>query len=117
MASVPGRSFLLQAGRDYDDGKEYAPERSARAWAARRGLPVEVRKRPGAVLVTFNPVRKGQSKFAKSIAEGREWTPCKAHERERASKVARLHRMRAEFTPTKVRFVPRSPSGEAGSTP
>jgi hypothetical protein len=73
MAEVPGRAFVLQAGRDYDEGKEYAPERSARKWAKRRGLKVEVCTRPGAVLVTFNPLVPGRgTKFSEAIKSGRE---------------------------------------------
>lgn len=111
MAAVPGRSFVLQAGTDYGVGKEFAPDQSARKWAERRGIKVEVRRRDGAILVTFEPPKRG-TKFDTAIAAGREWVPCKAHERERASRVARAHKMRAEFVGNKVRFLPRSPVSE-----
>lgn len=110
MALVLGRTWVLEEGYDFEWGKAYAPERSARSWGKRRRLVVSVShdKLNGMLFVTFNAHRKAPkfAEFAAMAAQapGAEF-PCKEHERDRAARHARAAGLRAEFRGNFVQFV------------
>lgn len=98
-----GRTFALEGGVDYERGKEYGPDRSARDWAKRRGYVVHIRtdKLADQILVTF---KKRASKFDAALSSG-AWVACQYGERERALEMASARGMRCWFRDGEVRFV------------